>query len=467
VELIRRVRPVNLQQLPGGTQRQLGNRHLGPHPPPERSRASTAPGQRGRPAGGHPVAGRQRCRRLRQPARPRSPAGNRQGDGKSRGDSYDIFKPALRRRHHLAARTEPEPVPVRGSAGHHPGHRKVDRPAGKWPERAARSQPRADCPRQEHRSTELPAIPAGLPSDLLERRPDMQQAEQNLIAANALIGAAKAAYFPTISLTGLFGYASSSLGNLFDSQSKVWQYAAPISMPIFTGRRHRRSGAGGGSATAASAVRLSEGHPASFREVNDALVDQDRTRVQLQAQKRQVAALQEYAGTARLRYENGYTSYIEVLDAERSLFNVQLQYTQTQQTQLQAMINLYKAMGGGWTRRPCNRSRHLPGQLTVGLIALASSHGQPDSWASSQESKRNHEQEKQVSKESQAERRTGDRVRNCRPRRQATPRSKRRRKRCPTRPTSRNSRSSRPNWCPPAGVGGREGPQGGDPLRRP
>jgi multidrug efflux system outer membrane protein len=87
----------------------------------------------------------------------------------------------------------------------------------------------------------------------------------------------------------------------------------------------------------------------AFAEVNDALVDQERTRQQLQAQQRQVAALQEYAGTARLRYENGYTSYIEVLDAERSLFNVQLQYTQTQQTQLQAMINVYKAMGGGWT----------------------------------------------------------------------------------------------------------------------
>ncbi|HRF12398.1 MAG TPA: efflux transporter outer membrane subunit [Candidatus Accumulibacter phosphatis] len=194
----------------------------------------------------------------------------------------------------------------------------------------------------------VPAIPAGLPSDLLERRPDLQQAEQNLIAANALIGAAKAAYFPTISLTGLFGYASSSLGKLFDSESKVWQYAAPISMPIFT------AGAIAGQVQAAEAQQqqalfaYQKAIQQAFREVNDALVDQDRADVQLQAQKRQVGALQEYAGTARLRYENGYTSYIEVLDAERSLFNAQLQYTQTQQTRLQAMINLYKAMGGGW-----------------------------------------------------------------------------------------------------------------------
>lgn len=194
-----------------------------------------------------------------------------------------------------------------------------------------------------------PAIPAGLPSEILERRPDIAQAEQNLIAANALIGAARAAYFPTISLTGLFGYASTSLGNLFEGPAKIWQYAAPITLPIFTG------------GAIASQVQVAEAQQQqalftyqktiqqAFAEVNDALVDQERTRQQLQAQQRQVAALQEYAGTARLRYENGYTSYIEVLDAERSLFNVQLQYTQTQQTQLQAMINVYKAMGGGWT----------------------------------------------------------------------------------------------------------------------
>jgi multidrug efflux system outer membrane protein len=109
----------------------------------------------------------------------------------------------------------------------------------------------------------LPAIPAGLPSDILERRPDIQQAEQGLIAANALIGAAKAAYFPTLSLTGLFGYASSSLQSLRQPVEGLAvrctdQYAD------LHGRRHRRSGAGSGSATAASAVRVSEGHPASL-----------------------------------------------------------------------------------------------------------------------------------------------------------------------------------------------------------
>jgi len=194
----------------------------------------------------------------------------------------------------------------------------------------------------------LPGIPAGLPSELLERRPDIRQAEQSLIAANALIGAAKAQYYPTISLTGLFGYSSTSLSSLFDNQSKVWQFAGALKMPIFT------AGAIAGQVEAAEATQqqalfaYQKSIQQGFREVNDALVDQDRTKVQLQAQKRQVKALEEYATIARLRYENGYTSFIEVLDAERSLFNAQLQYTQSQQVEFQAMINLYKAMGGGW-----------------------------------------------------------------------------------------------------------------------
>jgi multidrug efflux system outer membrane protein len=194
----------------------------------------------------------------------------------------------------------------------------------------------------------LPAIPAGLPSELLERRPDIRRAEQNLVAANALIGAAKAAYFPTISLTGLFGFASPSLSNLFQGQNKVWSYGVPITMPIFT------AGAIAGQVQAAEAGQqqalfgYQKAIQQAFREVDDSLADQDRTREQLLAQRRQVEALQQYATMARLRYENGYTSFIEVLDAERSLFNVQLQYTQTHQVQLQAMINLYLAMGGGW-----------------------------------------------------------------------------------------------------------------------
>lgn len=197
----------------------------------------------------------------------------------------------------------------------------------------------------------LPAVVAGLPSDLLERRPDIRQAEQNLIAANAQIGVAKAAYFPTISLTGAFGSASGDLSDLFKGPSKIWQYSAPVSLPIFT------AGKIAGSVQEAEAIQqqalltYQQAIQNGFRDVNDALADQAQTRKQLAAQKNQVDSLRQYAGIARLRYDNGYTDYLAVLDAERSLFNAELSYTQTQGNLHLALINMYKAMGGGWVRK--------------------------------------------------------------------------------------------------------------------
>ncbi|HEY5973211.1 MAG TPA: efflux transporter outer membrane subunit, partial [Geobacteraceae bacterium] len=194
----------------------------------------------------------------------------------------------------------------------------------------------------------LPEVPAGIPSDILTRRPDIRQAEENLIAANARIGVAKAAYFPVISLTGFFGFASTDLSDLFKSGSQVWQYSAPITAPIFT------AGKIAGQVKAAEAVQqqtlvaYQQSIQVAFREVDDSLVDQNKTREQLKAQASQVDSLKKYYELARLRYDNGYTSYLEVLDAERSLFNVQLSYTQNQGVLFQALVNLYKAMGGGW-----------------------------------------------------------------------------------------------------------------------
>jgi len=194
----------------------------------------------------------------------------------------------------------------------------------------------------------LPSIPAGLPSDLLTRRPDILLAEQNLVAANARIGVAKAAYYPSISLTGFFGSASTDLSTLFTGPAQVWSYSAPITMPIFT------AGKIAGDVQAAEAIQRQalagyrKAIQTAFREFDDALVDQARTREQLAAQGSQVQALQKYVELAQLRFDNGYASYLEVLDAERSLFNVQLSYTQNQGVLFQAMINLYKAMGGGW-----------------------------------------------------------------------------------------------------------------------
>jgi outer membrane protein, multidrug efflux system len=193
-----------------------------------------------------------------------------------------------------------------------------------------------------------PVVPAGLPSSLLERRPDIREAEQRLIASNAQIGVAKAAYYPSISLTGAFGVASGNLSELFTGASKVWQYGASLSAPVFT------AGQLAGQVQVAEAQQkqalygYQKAVQDAFRGVNDALIAQDRTRAQLAAQRQQLDSLKTYADTALLRYDNGYTSYLEVVDAERSLFNAQLTFTQSQETLLQAMINLYKAMGGGW-----------------------------------------------------------------------------------------------------------------------
>jgi multidrug efflux system outer membrane protein len=194
----------------------------------------------------------------------------------------------------------------------------------------------------------LPAVPAGLPSDLLANRPDIGQAEEDLIAANARIGVAKSLYFPTISLTGLFGFASTDLSNLFSGPAKVWSFAAPLTAPIFTGGAIRGQVKSAEAVQQQALVRYQQFIQTAFREVEDALIDQKRSRERLEIQSQQVLTLRNYARIARLRFDNGYTSYIEVLDAERSLFNAELSQAQTKGVLFQALVNLYKAMGGGW-----------------------------------------------------------------------------------------------------------------------
>lgn len=193
-----------------------------------------------------------------------------------------------------------------------------------------------------------PAVPGGLPSDLLERRPDLMAAEQSLIAANALIGAARAEYFPSISLTGLLGTLSGESSKLFTGPARVWSYAANIGMPIFT------AGGIAGQVKQAEAqqqqalFQYQKAIQVAFQEADDALITLQKSREQLVTQGRQVVALRTYARLARLRFDGGYTSYIEVLDAERSLFSAELSYTQTQGAVFVSLVNLYKVMGGGW-----------------------------------------------------------------------------------------------------------------------
>ncbi len=206
----------------------------------------------------------------------------------------------------------------------------------------------------------LPVVPAGLPSDLLERRPDIRQAEQELISANARIGAAKAQYFPSISLTAIFGWSSANLSHLFTGPAQTWSWAAPIAAPIFT------AGSISGQVKSAEAYRqqalfsYQQTIQNAFRDVDDALIDRKQTMEQLAAQGRQVESLSNYARIARLRYENGYTSYIEVLDAERSLFSAQLSQAQTKGALFQALVNLYKALGGGWVTLAEQRTVSVP-----------------------------------------------------------------------------------------------------------
>jgi multidrug efflux system outer membrane protein len=194
----------------------------------------------------------------------------------------------------------------------------------------------------------LPEVPEGLPSTLLERRPDILQAEQNLIAANARIGVARSLYFPTISLTGYRGSESSHLSDLFSGPARIWSYAGQATMPLFTAGRIA------GLVRASEAVRqqtllqYEQAIQNAFRDVEDSLIDRMKTRERLDAQARQLEALRTYARVSRERFDEGYTSYIEVLDAERSLFNVELDYTQTQAVLLTSVVNIYKAMGGGW-----------------------------------------------------------------------------------------------------------------------
>jgi multidrug efflux system outer membrane protein len=195
-----------------------------------------------------------------------------------------------------------------------------------------------------------PPVPAGLPSELIERRPDLRQAEQQLVAANALIGAAKAQYFPTISLTGLFGYISKDFSDLFSGPTKVWSYGLAASAPIFTGGgiagqvRQAKAQQDEALLTYRKAIQV------AFQEVSDALLSHAKSREQLAYLDREVRTLRTYLELARLRYDEGYTSYIEVLDAERSLFEAEVAQARTQSQVYTSVVNLYKAMGGGWVR---------------------------------------------------------------------------------------------------------------------
>ena len=193
-----------------------------------------------------------------------------------------------------------------------------------------------------------PSVPPGLPSSLLERRPDIRAAEQTLIAANADIGVAKAAYFPTISLTGFLGTQSNQLSSLFSNPTSTWSFVPRLTQPIFTAGRIK---SGVKLAKAQQEIALIEYERAiqtAFREVSDALVQYRKVREIRVQQELLVTTLEDRSRLAYLRYRGGVDTLLNALDADRDLFNAQLSLAQTKRNELLSLVQLYKALGGGW-----------------------------------------------------------------------------------------------------------------------
>ena len=195
---------------------------------------------------------------------------------------------------------------------------------------------------------ELPAIPPGLPSSLLERRPDIRAAEQSLEALHALVSAARAAYFPRISLTGLLGFQSNQLSNLFSGPSGFWSFIPQISQPIFTAGRLRSNVKFAKAQQEAALVRYQQTIQTAFREVSDALVQYRKVKEIRAQQELLVTTLRDRSRLAYLRYQGGVDTLLNVLDSDRELFNAELSLTQTKRNELLSLVQLYKALGGGW-----------------------------------------------------------------------------------------------------------------------
>jgi multidrug efflux system outer membrane protein len=203
-------------------------------------------------------------------------------------------------------------------------------------------------------SLTLPIVPGGLPSDLLTQRPDIRQAEQQLVASNALIGAARALYFPRISLTTAAGFASSALGSLFSGAARTWTLTGDVAGPIYTGggitAANRQAEARRDQSLAAYEHTIQN----AFRDVDDSLANVRHTDELEQTLDRRVQFLGDGVRLAVLRYENGYSDYLDVLDTERGLFNAQLSLTEARGDRYRALVGLYRALGGDWLPSPAS-----------------------------------------------------------------------------------------------------------------
>lgn len=193
-----------------------------------------------------------------------------------------------------------------------------------------------------------PEIPVGLPAALLERRPDVLAAEQQLVAANANVGAAKALFFPTISLTGLLGTISSEFSNLLKADANVWQVSPSLFAPIFQGGRIRRNYDAAKARFEQAAAQYQKTALNSYREVANALVSVRKlgqARLELEDG---VESLKDASTLARSRYDTGLANYLEILNADQQLFDQELQLAQVRGEEMRAFVELYRALGGGW-----------------------------------------------------------------------------------------------------------------------
>jgi multidrug efflux system outer membrane protein len=193
-------------------------------------------------------------------------------------------------------------------------------------------------------------VPSGLPSELLLRRPDLVQAEQRIVAQNARVAEARASLFPSISLTGLLGSESALLRNLFSGPAGLWSLAAAVAQPLYSGGRLEAGISAAQARERQALAQYQQSIQNAFREVRDAIVAQTKTREQFDAEDQRAAALRQALGLARLRYENGMASQLEVLDVERNLLAAEQGRADSLRAQRAAIADLFKALGGGWSQ---------------------------------------------------------------------------------------------------------------------
>ncbi len=191
-------------------------------------------------------------------------------------------------------------------------------------------------------------VPPGLPASLLERRPDLRAAEQQLVAANADIGQAKAAFYPQLTLTGFYGYQTVALSDLFSAPARTWQFGPAVTMPLFTGGKLRGNLKLAEARFQESVASYQRTVQNAFREVSDSLIAYQRTQEYRARQEQNAQAHRDATATANDRYEGGVTSYLEVLYNEQELFNSELALAQARRNELLSVVQLYRALGGGW-----------------------------------------------------------------------------------------------------------------------